>query len=61
MSAPDPVNRDPGRLRRHGWFGGDGMRAFSHGTRMRQLGASPEDYLGKPIIAIVNTWSELNP
>ncbi len=51
----------PEQLRSYGWFGGDGMRAFSHGTRMRQLGASPEDYLGKPIIAIVNTWSELNP
>ena len=49
------------QLRSYGWFGGDGMRAFSHGTRMRQLGANPEDYLGKPIIAIVNTWSELNP
>ena len=37
------------------------MRAFSHGTRMRQMGADPADYEGKPIIAIVNTWSELNP
>jgi dihydroxy-acid dehydratase len=37
------------------------MRAFSHRSRMRQLGASPEDYLGRPIIAILNTWSELNP
>jgi dihydroxy-acid dehydratase len=49
------------KLRSERWFGGDGMRAFSHGTRMRQLGAGPEDYQGKPIIAIVNTWSELNP
>ena len=37
------------------------MRAFSHGTRMRQMGADPADYQGKPIIAIVNTWSEMNP
>jgi dihydroxy-acid dehydratase len=27
---------------------------------MRQLGADAADYQGKPIIAIVNTWSELN-
>ena len=53
--------RTPEELRSYAWFGGDGMRAFSHGTRMRQLGADPEDYQGKPIIAIVNTWSELNP
>ena len=60
MSAARP-RRTPEELRSYGWFGGDGMRAFSHGTRMRQLGADPEDYQGKPIIAIVNTWSELNP
>ena len=37
------------------------MRAFSHRTRMRQLGADPQDHMGKPVIAILNTWSELNP
>ena len=60
-SAPDGESRSPEQLRSYGWFGGDGMRAFSHGTRMRQMGADPADYEGKPIIAIVNTWSELNP
>jgi len=48
-------------LRSERWFGGEGLRAYSHGTRMRQLGADPADYRGKPIIAIVNTWSEMNP
>ena len=28
---------------------------------MRQLGYRPEDHLGKPVIAILNTWSEINP
>ncbi len=28
---------------------------------MRQLGHQPEDFVGKPVIAIVNTWSEINP
>jgi dihydroxy-acid dehydratase len=51
----------PEELRSYRWFGGEGLRAYSHGTRMRQLGADPADYQGKPIIAIVNTWSELNP
>ena len=61
VTAASPGGRSPEQLRSYGWFGGDGMRAFSHGTRMRQLGADPADYQGKPIIAIVNTWSELNP
>jgi dihydroxy-acid dehydratase len=53
--------RDPARLRSQGWFGGDGLRAFSHRTRMRQLGVARQEHVGKPVIAVVNTWSELNP
>jgi len=37
------------------------MRGFSHRSRMQQLGFRREDYTGKPVIAIVNTWSEINP
>ena len=48
------------KLRSHRWFGGESMRAFSHRGRWRQLGFEPEDYSGKPIIGIVNTWSEMN-
>jgi dihydroxy-acid dehydratase len=28
---------------------------------MRQLGILPEEHLGKPMVAILNTWSEINP
>jgi dihydroxy-acid dehydratase len=28
---------------------------------MKQVGYRQEDFLGKPVIAIVNTWSEINP
>ena len=35
--------------------------AFSHRSRMLQLGYRREDFTGKPVIAIVNTWSEINP
>ena len=59
--AGDPPGSARGSLRSDRWFGGDGLRAYSHGTRMRQLGADPADYQGKLIIAIVNTWSEMNP
>jgi len=58
------VTRTPEELRSHGWFGSgrmDSLRSFSHRSRMRQIGVSPEEYAGKPIIAILNTWSELNP
>jgi dihydroxy-acid dehydratase len=53
--------RDPARLRSSAWFDGDGLRAFSHRTRMRQLGVAPEEHRGKPVIAVLNTWSEINP
>jgi dihydroxy-acid dehydratase len=52
-------------LRSAAWFGegdtGGGLRAFSHRSRMRQLGYLPEEHLGKPVIAILNTWSDINP
>ncbi|MGW3955816.1 L-arabinonate dehydratase [Streptomyces sp. NPDC004752] len=52
-------------LRSAAWFGrgvtGGKLRAFSHRSRMRQLGYLPEEHLGKPVIAILNTWSDINP
>ncbi|GAA2033773.1 L-arabinonate dehydratase [Catenulispora yoronensis] len=52
-------------LRSAAWFGegrtGGGLRAFSHRSRMRQLGYLPEEHLGKPVIAVLNTWSDINP
>ena len=37
------------------------MRAFSHRSRLSQLGYEPSEYEGKPVIAILNTWSDINP
>src|SRR5689334_11358015 len=51
----------PEDLRSHRWFGRETMRSFNHRSRMAQLGVQESDYRGKPIIAIVNTWSEINP
>ncbi len=56
--------KQPEDLRSFRWFGGErtsGLRAFGHRSRMRQLGVEPEEHLGKPLIVILNTWSELNP
>src|SRR6266487_3876760 len=51
----------PEQLRSQRWFGPPTMRGFSHRSRMKQLGHRQEDFVGKPVIAIVNTWSEINP
>ncbi|MDT0319169.1 L-arabinonate dehydratase [Streptomyces millisiae] len=48
-------------LRSHQWYGTEGLRTFSHRARTRQLGYLPEEHLGKPVIAILNTWSDINP
>jgi dihydroxy-acid dehydratase len=51
----------PRQLRSHQWYGTEGLRSFSHRARTRQLGYLPEEHLGKPVIAILNTWSDINP
>lgn len=47
-------------LRSARWFAPDDLRSFGHRSRMMQLGYSEEDYRERPIIGILNTWSELN-
>jgi dihydroxy-acid dehydratase len=51
----------PEDLRSHRWYGVSDLRSFGHRSRSAQMGYSRSDYLGKPVIAIVNTWSEINP
>ncbi len=48
------------KLRSARWFAPDDLRSFGHRSRMMQLGYSEEDFAGKPVIGILNTWSELN-
>lgn len=48
-------------LRSARWFAPDDLRSFGHRSRIMQMGYAPEDWVGKPIIAIVNTWSDINP
>ncbi|MFO1036242.1 MAG: L-arabinonate dehydratase [Geminicoccaceae bacterium] len=52
--------KTPETLRSHRWFGVHDLRAFGHRSRIRQMGYGPEDFAGKPVIAIVNTWSDIN-
>ena len=51
----------PQDLRSHRWFGVDDLRAFGHRSRLLQMGYAREDFAGKPVIAIINTWSDINP
>ncbi|MDX6752646.1 L-arabinonate dehydratase [Geminicoccaceae bacterium 1502E] len=48
-------------LRSHRWLGVKDLRAFGHRSRLMQIGYGREDWQGKPVIGIVNTWSDINP
>jgi len=47
------------KLRSQRWFGENDMRSFGHRSRTKQMGYSLDDFQGKPVIAIINTWSDL--
>ena len=51
----------PDQLRSHRWYGAKDLRAFGHRSRTSQMGYHRSDYAGKPVIAVINTWSEINP
>jgi len=55
------ARKQPADLRSARWFGPADLRSFGHRSRAMQMGYSPEEWQGKPIIAIVNTWSDLQP
>lgn len=55
-----PSFRDPTHLRSHRWFGPDDLRSFGHRSRLKGMGLADDDYKGKPVIGILNTWSDLN-
>jgi dihydroxy-acid dehydratase len=48
-------------LRSQRWFAPETMRTFGHRQRSQQMGMRRDDFMGKPVIAIVNTWSDLSP
>ncbi|EAS49515.1 dihydroxy-acid dehydratase [Aurantimonas manganoxydans SI85-9A1] len=52
--------KTPETLRSARWFAPDDLRSFGHRSRMMQLGYAEEDFRDKPIIGVLNTWSELN-
>ena len=59
----EPVARrkQASELRSARWFGPADLRSFGHRSRAMQMGYAPEEWTGKPVIAILNTWSDLQP
>ncbi|MDA0981441.1 MAG: L-arabinonate dehydratase [Proteobacteria bacterium] len=54
------TKKKPEELRSHRWFGVKDLRSFGHRSRTAQMGYDRTDYAGKPVIAIINTWSDIN-
>ena len=54
------ARKRPEDLRSHRWFGPDDLRSFGHRSRTKGMGFDTEDFAGKPVIALLNTWSDLN-
>ena len=60
QASPIGPVRQPEDLRSARWFAPDDFRSAAHRSRVMQMGYGPADYIGKPVIAIVNTWSDIN-
>jgi dihydroxy-acid dehydratase len=58
---PGKTTKSAESLRSARWFAPDDLRAFGHRSRAMQMGYAPVDWVGKPVIAIINTWSDINP
>ena len=55
------TNRDPSKLRSARWYTPNSMRASAHRQRTLAMGFRRDEFANRPVIAIVNTWSELSP
>jgi dihydroxy-acid dehydratase len=61
MSDTRPTRRLAARdLRSQRWFAPDDLRSFGHRSRLRQMGYSADEAEGRPVIAILNSWSDLS-
>src|ERR1700747_3553474 len=54
------TRKRPDDLRSYRWFGVNDLRSFGHRSRLRQMGSDQPDWGGKPVIGIINTWSDIN-
>lgn len=49
------------KLRSQGWFGKTGKDGFIYRAWMKNQGIPDDEFRGKPVIGICNTWSEFTP
>jgi dihydroxy-acid dehydratase len=54
------MKKRPEELRSQRWFAPNDLRSFGHRSRLKGMGFAEADYRNKPVIAILNTWSDLN-
>lgn len=52
---------DVSQLRSQRWYASEDMRGFAHRQRTQQMGMRREEFMGRPVIGIINTWSEMSP
>ena len=60
MGSDSPIEKDPSRLRSARWFAPDDLRSFGHRSRLKGMGFADDDFRDKPVIGILNTWSDMN-
>jgi dihydroxy-acid dehydratase len=63
VEEPDRVSKAKKRieeLRSQRWFAGDTLRNFTHRARLAQVGWNRSDFMGRPVIGIINTWSDIS-
>jgi dihydroxy-acid dehydratase len=52
------TRKTPAELRSARWFAPDDFRSFGHRSRMNQMGYAVEEFAGRPVIGVINTWSD---
>ena len=57
MTAP---RKTPEDLRSARWFARPDLRSFTHRSRTKQAGFAETEWAGRPVIGILNTWSDAN-
>jgi dihydroxy-acid dehydratase len=58
---PDDNTRAKRKLRSEAWFGRDDRDALVHRSWMKNQGFPHDQFEGRPVIGICNTWSEVTP
>lgn len=59
--SAQPPRKTSQLLRSARWFATDDLRGFGHRLRFIQMGYGTDDWVDRLMIAIINTWSGINP